>query len=136
MRPKLEQQLAKHGEPLWVISPLTRAIQTFMEACPVAVLARLFPPELVNAASGSRVGSGVCEDKGLTSSGVSSLSSPWQRQLHIGADPSSGYAGDTALNIELLPAIAEYVVTAGDIGRPPSHLAQEFPQVPCLFCMP
>mmetsp|Transcript_28813 Transcript_28813/g.63473 ORF Transcript_28813/g.63473 Transcript_28813/m.63473 type:complete len:471 (-) Transcript_28813:1558-2970(-) len=82
---KLATMLAKHGNPLWVVSPLTRAIQTFLRACPA-----------------------------LDNSGASSSSS---------APPSAG------LNIEVQRLIAEFVVTAGDVGRPTSLLTKDFPQL-------
>eukprot|EP00798_Chlamydomonas_sp_ICE-L_P020937 gene20937-27785_t len=37
LRPKLKSLLATYGQPLWVISPLTRAIQTFLDACPEVI---------------------------------------------------------------------------------------------------
>jgi hypothetical protein len=33
------------------------------------------------------------------------------------------------LNIEILAGISEFMVTPGDIGRPPEQLAHDFPQV-------
>jgi len=44
----------------------------------------------------------------------------------------SGGGGDPAqppLNVEVLPAISEFMVTPGDVGRPPAELARDFPQV-------
>jgi len=46
----------------------------------------------------------------------------------LGMDPFVGHP----LNIEVLPAISEFMVTPGDVGRPPAELAREFPQV-CLY---
>lgn len=75
--PRLQPLIAKHGQPLWVVSPLTRCIQTYLDC------------------SGS-----------LTSD-------------HC-ATPKS---------LVLLSVIAEHCSTAGDVGRPPSCLMKEFPQL-------
>jgi hypothetical protein len=34
LKGQLQEYIKKHGEALWLMSPLTRCIQTFMDACP------------------------------------------------------------------------------------------------------
>ena len=85
MRAVLAGLLAKVGtaDPLWVVSPLTRALQTFMEACP-------FPDRMPRAGG------------------------PQPAQL---------------INLQVVDTISEFLVTAGDIGRPAAHLRAEFPDL-------
>mmetsp|Transcript_12373 Transcript_12373/g.33763 ORF Transcript_12373/g.33763 Transcript_12373/m.33763 type:complete len:527 (+) Transcript_12373:110-1690(+) len=80
------EKIPKFGDPLFVVSPLTRTLQTFLEANP-------FPERL------------ACNNQ----------------ESH---DPAH-----RPLNVEVLPAISEFMVTPGDVGRPPAHLVQEFPQL-------
>jgi hypothetical protein len=100
-----------------------------MEACPAAVAARLSPSGDEATVSVPVLGPGEREG-GASECGTSprslNQSYPRQRQQPDGASSNSS-AG--VPNIELLPAISEYVVTAGDIGRPRTHLEKDFPQV-------
>lgn len=64
LREELSRHIAKHGDPLWVVSPLTRALQTFLLACPsvdrlpqpTAAAAGLGGPGGVRRLSGSSPG--------------------------------------------------------------------------------
>ncbi|KAF5833918.1 hypothetical protein DUNSADRAFT_9578 [Dunaliella salina] len=82
----ISEKAPKFGDPLFVVSPLTRTLQTFLEANP-------FPERL------------ACNNQGSH-------------------DPAC-----RPLKVEVLPAISEFMVTPGDVGRPPAHLVQEFPQL-------
>mmetsp|Transcript_5172 Transcript_5172/g.14469 ORF Transcript_5172/g.14469 Transcript_5172/m.14469 type:complete len:217 (+) Transcript_5172:854-1504(+) len=70
---------------VWAVSPLARAIETFMLACPDSHL-------LPKGAAG--------------------------KSAH-GKPPK----------VALLPQLSEHVMTPGDVGRPPSEIAKEFPEV-------
>uniref|UniRef100_A0A7S0WR48 Phosphoglycerate mutase-like protein n=1 Tax=Chlamydomonas leiostraca TaxID=1034604 RepID=A0A7S0WR48_9CHLO len=91
----LRDKAKEFGDPLFVVSPLTRALQTFLESCP-------WPERMPGG-----------QDDGAGGSGGASTSAPPQPPLRV----------------EVCPAISEFVITAGDVGRPPSALAQEFPQL-------
>ena len=39
------------------------------------------------------------------------------------------------LNVAVLPEISEFMVTAGDVGRPPALLAKQFPEVGISVCI-
>lgn len=99
LRSQLAGRCAKHGEALWVVSPLTRCIETFLLACP-------FPERIA-----PRVQSGGSPAGAAAPSG-------------------DGACGTGArLNLAVLPAIAEQLMSCGDIGRPPNELAKQFPQL-------
>ena len=34
LKGQLQEYMKKHGEALWLMSPLTRCIETFIDACP------------------------------------------------------------------------------------------------------
>mmetsp|Transcript_5174 Transcript_5174/g.14478 ORF Transcript_5174/g.14478 Transcript_5174/m.14478 type:complete len:179 (+) Transcript_5174:854-1390(+) len=70
---------------VWAVSPLARAIETFMLACPDSHL-------LPKGAAG--------------------------KSAH-GKPPK----------VALLPQLSEHVMTPGDVGRPPSEIAKEFPEL-------
>jgi hypothetical protein len=89
------------SDPLWLVSPLTRAIETFIGSCPL-VADRL-------KASGASGGA----DAGGCAGG--------------GGGCGSGGAGGAAPNVVILGMIAEHCATCGDVGRPSSDLARAFP---------
>ena len=148
LRSRLAQQLSTHGgggDVLWVISPLRRALQTFMEACPL-----LHPP------SGSGGTPTLLQASGSTSSGPTPMlsaaaasSSPFftfasasttTTPLLLGGPPpplvngAAAVAGEAVrrvpvIKVEILPLISEFLVTAGDVGSAASELAKDFPAV-------
>ena len=151
LRSRLAQQLSTHGggDVLWVISPLRRALQTFMEACPL-----LHPPSgsggtpTLPLASGS---TGGIPAPMLSAAVASSTSSPFftfasastttTPLLLEGPPPplvngaaTAAVAGEAVrkvpvIKVEILPLISEFLVTAGDVGSAASELAKEFPAV-------
>ena len=150
LRSRLAQQLSTHGgggDVLWVISPLRRALQTFMEACPL-----LHPPSgsggtpTLPLASGS--GGGGPTPRLSAAAASLSLSSPFftfasastttTPLLLEGPPPAlingAAAAGEAVrkvpvIKVEILPLISEFLVTAGDVGSAASELAKEFPAV-------
>ena len=152
LRSRLAQQLSTHGgggDVLWVISPLRRALQTFMEACPL-----LHPPSgsggapTLPLASGS---AGGIPTPMLSAAAALSSSSPFftfasastatTPLLLEGPPPplingaaTAAVAGEAVrkvpvIKVEILPLISEFLVTAGDVGSAASELAKEFPAV-------
>lgn len=94
LRDKLKAELSMFGDALWVVSPLRRAIETFMLACPSL-------SDLHGAATGSNAAG---------EQATSQLSAQLSK-----------------LNVEVVPTISEFLITAGDVGSNPQQLAREFP---------
>eukprot|EP00955_Chlamydomonas_euryale_P037762 350874-Chlamydomonas_euryale.AAC.7 len=99
LRERLRGELACHGDALWVVSPLRRAIETFLLACPLVGSVGDATPDVVAGPSG----------------------------LACARSRSSEGLGNAA--VELQPLISEFCVTAGDVGSSTSQLASEFPQM-------
>lgn len=95
----LREKVKEFGDPLFVVSPLTRALQTFVESCPW--------PERIPGHSAVQADAAGGGDSGASTS----------------APPPP------PLRVEVTPAISEFVISAGDVGRPPAALAKEFPVV-------
>lgn len=93
------QKLQQHGPALWVVSPLRRAMETFLEACPALERGPLTP-----------------------------LSPGFKAPLSL--TPSGQHS---AVSVEILPTIAEFVGSTGDVGTAASVLAKEFPLV--SYCL-
>ncbi|GAX75955.1 hypothetical protein CEUSTIGMA_g3398.t1 [Chlamydomonas eustigma] len=142
LRSKLQQQLSAHGEALWVVSPLRRAIETFLQACPL----------LHNAAAPGLPSSSLrCSGGCSTSSGSAHpMSSASTSSRVVDNIPVVSHGGDSmiegsgvgrsqaaisaavsplALRVELLPLISEFVTTAGDVGSSTSCLSEDFPML-------
>eukprot|EP00798_Chlamydomonas_sp_ICE-L_P014641 gene14641-20677_t len=100
LKPMLISHIEKYGDPLWAVSPLTRTIQSFLNACPMAL--------------------GALDVSG----GIKAISADASEENTAPARVSSRKA-----SVELLPLISEYMVTAGDVGRPTSELALDYPQL-------
>lgn len=93
------QKLQQHGPALWVVSPLRRAMETFLEACPALERGPLTP-----------------------------LSPGFKAPLSL--MPSGQHS---SVSVEILPTIAEFVGSTGDVGTATSVLAKEFPLV--SYCL-
>ncbi|KAL4853371.1 Cytochrome P450 97B2 [Chlorella vulgaris] len=107
----LREQLTALNLPpdtLWLTSPLARAMQTFLLACPHAHL--LSKGSACDNASGS----------GSAGSFENSSSAP-------NGGGSSG--GQRPPDVLVLHTITEKVLTCGDIGHPASELRRQFPQL-------
>lgn len=99
----LRQELAKLSLPpdtLWITSPLQRAMQTLLLACPHAHL-------LGEGSGGGHSASGSAENSS--------------------AVPNGG--GGAAPKVAVLHTITEKVITCGDIGHPASELRKLYPQL-------
>lgn len=108
-----------HHEVLWVTSPLTRAIQTLLLACPVS---HLFGD------GENRCGGGV--GTMITGGGGSMHHHQLQGQQHQGSS-------SIAPIVHVLPCLTEKVFTTGDVGRQPTALADDFPSLaPQLLTLP
>ncbi len=57
----LADKSRNYGEPLWVVSPLTRALQTFMEACPCPERLPAAPPPSAASAGAPAGSTGWCK---------------------------------------------------------------------------
>lgn len=97
------------SEPLWLVSPLTRAIETFLGACP-SVADRLRAAHCGGGSNAGGTGTGGSE------AGPSSSSSPL-----------AGGGTSSLPNVVVLSLIAEHCATSGDVGRPCSDLRRVFP---------
>ncbi len=91
LREKLSSLLPKHtaqyGEPLWVMSPLTRALQTFLLSCPYPERVHAAQPSLTNITNmtqqpfGAAGGSTGAASSG-TQGGVAPLHVSWYTHTH------------------------------------------------------
>ena len=149
LRSKLAHQLSVHGEALWVVSPLRRALQTFMEACPLlhgAASGALCSASLSStpASLSPSAAQALSSIGSLTSNESSSMTIPLSSQgvaraQTVSTGPLStprtcAVAGDCSssgppVKYEIMPLISEFVVTAGDVGSTASALAKDFPEV-------
>ncbi|KAI8473038.1 MAG: hypothetical protein J3K34DRAFT_519225 [Monoraphidium minutum] len=101
------------SEALWLVSPLTRAIETFLGSC----------PHVADGLRGAAAGGG-----GSGSSTPGGSGTPGGSDGSGGSGGGSGGGGDGAgPSVVVLSMIAEHCATSGDVGRPSSDLARAFP---------
>lgn len=123
LRAKLER-LAKLENAVWVTSPLTRAVETFLLSCPKG---HLLKPGVPQSSSAARIK--VCLP----------LHYCWNsafRSKHLirsAVIPAAIWPGCTdllpSLQVAIRPELAEHLVTTGDIGMPRAWLEDRFPEV-------
>jgi hypothetical protein len=124
LRAKLER-LAKLENAVWVTSPLTRAVETFLLSCPKGHLLKPGVPQSTSAACIK-----VCLP--LQCTGTQHL----KRSAVIPAAMSPGCTDLLpSLQVAIRPELAEHLVTTGDIGMPRAWLEDRFPEV-CLCSVP
>jgi broad specificity phosphatase PhoE len=112
-----------HHEVLWVTSPLTRAIQTLLLACPVSHM-------FGNGENGC--GGGVGSTIMGSGNSIHNHHQPQQQQRQQQEGSSS-----IAPIAHVLPCLTEKVFTTGDVGRHPTALADDFPSLaPQLLALP
>ena len=109
LRTKLEK-LAKLDGAVWVTSPLTRAMETFLLSCPKRHLLASGPSQ---AADSARIKVWLP---------VHSLTQPCpSHQPHL--QPNAH------MQVAIRPELTEHLVTTGDIGMPRTWLTERFPEV-------
>ncbi|KAG2429373.1 hypothetical protein HXX76_011138 [Chlamydomonas incerta] len=118
LRPQMMDMMLKQGDPLFIVSPLTRAIETFLQLLPDPN--RLSLPASPATPSAS------------TAAAVSQR--PTQQQDQGGdVTPRGGESVQSLqskpLDVLICPTLAELLLTSGDVGRPRSVLLEKFPQL-------
>ena len=103
------------------MSPLTRAIETFLGSCPAVA-------ERLRAAAGAPAAG---ESPGSGGGGASQRQPQHHQQQQLQQQQQQPGAAAAAAppppNVVVLPLIAEHCATSGDVGRPASDLARAFP---------
>jgi broad specificity phosphatase PhoE len=146
VRPRLQGLLARRerelGAALWITSPLSRAIETMLLACPhqdrLEALAGGRAP-LAAAATTDHGNINAAADAAAAAAGDDAKpASSSAAAAPAGPSSSTATATTTApLRVEVLPLIAEHCATTGDVGRPAPVLASSFPQLaPHLALLP
>ncbi|KAG2492714.1 hypothetical protein HYH03_009127 [Edaphochlamys debaryana] len=105
LRPHILDVMQKHGDPLFLVSPLTRAIETFLHMLPDPERLGLPPTPSASgpqASASSAAGGGSCSLAGM---------------------------GSKPINVIICPLLAELLHTSGDVGRPKTVLIDSFPEV-------
>jgi hypothetical protein len=150
LREKLRAELSMFGDALWVVSPLRRAIETFMLACPSL-------SDLHGAAPGSNAAGEQATSQ--LSAQLSKLNVRARACVPVARKDPKGVRSPVAIachacssmracmhpsslslplpcnsmqlpmQVEVVPTISEFLITAGDVGSNPQHLAREFPSL-------
>nr|BAU61594.1 phosphoglycerate mutase-like protein [Gonium pectorale]BAU61617.1 phosphoglycerate mutase-like protein [Gonium pectorale] len=111
LRPQVLELMQQHGDPLFVISPLSRAIETFLHMLPD-------PERLSVGMQGLQVGQN--QPPVASTSATASSTAPSLCGSSLLGKP---------LNVVVSSSLAEFLLTTGDIGRPRSVLIDAYPQL-------
>ncbi|GIL54502.1 hypothetical protein Vafri_10024 [Volvox africanus] len=124
LRPQLLDLMQQHGDPLFIVSPLSRAIETFLHMLPDPERLRICPQ---TPPPGSRSSSSHQQQQ------QHGQSQPHSR-LQAGDAPGAGSScilglASKPVNVVICPFLTEFLLTSGDVGRPRSVLIESYPQV-------
>ncbi|EFJ52727.1 phosphoglycerate mutase-like protein [Volvox carteri f. nagariensis] len=123
LRPQLLDLMQQHGDPLFIVSPLSRAIETFLLMLPDPERLRVCPQTPPPPPSASM----------SSSQKQHGQSQPQSRQQQgevqgTGTSCTPGMASKP-VNMVICPLLSEFLLTSGDVGRPRSALIESYPQI-------
>ncbi|KAG2437520.1 hypothetical protein HYH02_011163 [Chlamydomonas schloesseri] len=119
LREQVHDMMLKQGDPLFIVSPLTRAIETFLHLLPDP--GRLSLPASLSSSAAPAVSQAPTQQQ--------------QQERDQGGDvtPRTGETTQSLqskpLDVIICPTLAELLMTSGDVGRPRSVLVEKFPQL-------
>ncbi|GLC41024.1 hypothetical protein PLESTF_001072200 [Pleodorina starrii] len=123
LRPQLLDLMQQHGDPLFIVSPLSRAIQTFLLMLPdperLRICSQTPPPPARQALSQLQQPSRPHPPPQL------------QQGTGQGTGSSCVSSGLTSkpIDVVICPFLTEFLHTSGDVGRPRSVLIESYPQL-------
>ncbi|GFR42189.1 hypothetical protein Agub_g3076 [Astrephomene gubernaculifera] len=106
LRPQLLDLMQQHGDPLFIVSPLSRAIETFLHMLPDPQRLQIPAKVASQPSARSREGAAAGSSGGCN--------------LDVSSKP---------LDLVICPFLTEFLLTSGDVGRPRSVLIESYPQI-------